>query len=133
MMKAKLLIFSCIIVFLLSEFTYTQTHNDSIWSTLYNDNNVIISFIFYSKADNYNNGIVLKMENLNNHKINYDFKLIFRADTSEVIRNLTGSLNEKEKKAGSSDGLFFIPFKDHTSLSEVGIKGCKITHQNTHR
>ncbi len=104
-----------------------QTKKDSIWNTLYNNEGFKISFIFYPEADNYNNGIVVKLDNFNDYGIAFNFKLIFRADTVEIIKSVSGSLKAYEKRTGSSAGLYFIPFKDRRSLSEVGIKGCKIT------
>jgi hypothetical protein len=32
----------------------------------------------------------------------------------------------RERRTGSNDGLYFIPFEDGRSLSEVGIKSCKV-------
>ena len=90
-------------------------------------NNPEISFIFYSEGDgDANNGVVIYLENKNDHNISFQFTLIFRAGVNDRVRAIDGTMIPLEKRTGSNDGLYYIPFEDGRSLSEVGIKSCKV-------
>ncbi len=91
------------------------------WTFLYQKDSVIAYFIWYTKADNLNDGVVVKLVNKNNFEVNYKFDLIFLSDTLKHIINLKGNLKPHETKTGSSQGLFFVPFKNGLSISDVGI------------
>ena len=71
------------------------------WTELAEKNDLHISFIFYSEADNYNNGVVLKLENSINKKISYSFDLIFRSPGTDKIEHVAGELQALQVKAGS--------------------------------
>ena len=45
-----------------------------------------ISFLFYSEADNINNGVVIKLFNSNDFPIDYRFTLIFRSNRAHPIQ-----------------------------------------------
>ena len=86
-----------------------------------------MSFIFYSDGDgDENNGVVIYLENKNNYNISYKFTLIFRVGATDRVKTIEGRMIPKERRTGSNDGLYFIPFEDGRSLSEVGIKNCKV-------
>ncbi len=86
-----------------------------------------ISFIFYSEGDGIeNNGVVIFLENKNEFSIKYKFKLIFRADTLDHSENVEGFLKPGKKITGSTAGLFWIPFKDKRTITQVGIQGLKV-------
>lgn len=96
------------------------------WKTLYNANGFNVAFIFYSNADSYHDGIVVKVHNKNNGSIKYSFELIFRSDSLDKKTTVEGILKPGEIKTGSNSKLFWVPFKDGKTISEVGIKGCRI-------
>ncbi len=97
------------------------------WKTLYNQKGFEVSFIFYSNADNYHDGIVIKIHNKNTYSIDYNFELIFRSDSVDKKTTVEGSLNPGETLTGSNSHLFWVPFKDGKTISEVGIRGCRVT------
>jgi len=85
-------------------------------------NGLSISFIFYKKANNTTNGIVLKIKNNNDFKVIYSFTLIFIADTNSKEEIVAGEINANHTQAGSNDGLFFLPFDETKIISQIGIK-----------
>ena len=46
------------------------------WTFLYQTDSVTVYFIWYAKADNKNDGVVIKLVNKNNIRVNYNFDLI---------------------------------------------------------
>ncbi len=117
----------CVFTFLiLSNFIIPQT-NEGPFKKLYDNHGLIVSFIFYSEGDgDENNGVVIYLGNKNNYNIAFQFTLIFRAGEIDRLRTVDGTMIPLEKRTGSNDGLYFIPFEDGRSLSEVGIKSCKV-------
>lgn len=100
--------------------------DDDVWKKLYDKDGFNVSFIFYGKADCSNNGIVVKIKNSGGERVFYSFKLIMRAEDKEADSNLAGWMDDGEVLTGSDNGLLFIPFKDGTSIKEVGIKNVKV-------
>ncbi len=86
-----------------------------------------IYFLFYQEGNGVeNNGVVIYLTNKNDFAINYKFQLIFRSDETENIQEVNGMLKEGERKTGSNEGLYFIPFADKRSISEVGVTKIQI-------
>ena len=99
----------------------------SPFKKLYDQNGLLIQFIFYSKGNGVNNnGVVIFLTNKNEFDISYSFNLVFRATSFDRIERISGYLKAWERKVGSNDGLYFIPFEDDKSISEVGINHCKV-------
>jgi hypothetical protein len=67
---------------------------------------------------------------MNEFDIAYGFSLIFRATSIDKTERVNGYLKAGEKKVGSNEGLYFIPFKDDKSITEVGIKSCKVERRS---
>ena len=61
--------------------------------------------------------------------IDYSFSLIFRADQTEKEQEVKGILKAGERKTGSNEGLYFIPFADKRSISEVGVTKIRVIKQ----
>ena len=102
-------------------------NNEDPFKKLYDNHGLIVSFIFYSEGDgDENNGVVIYLENKNDYNISFKFTLIFRAGAIDRVRTIDGRMIPWEKRTGSNDDLYFIPFEDGRSLSEVGIKSCKV-------
>ena len=97
------------------------------WKPLFKHEGVVFKYIFYSEADNENNGVVIMLINTNGYAVDYRFKVVFRADGDEVVREASGELDPGQAKTGDTDNLFWIPFLDGRSISEVGLRGYKIT------
>ncbi len=116
----------CIALLIVPRITFPQ-NDEGPFKKLYNNNGLIVSFIFYSEGDGEkNNGVVIYLENKNGHNISFQFTLIFRAGAIDRVRTVDGTMIPREKRTGSNDGLYFIPFEDGRSLSEIGIKGCRV-------
>ena len=116
-----------LIIFFLPLFVYAQDGNpDYPWQRLFADENISVKFIFYSKADNSNNGVVIKLENKLAVETEFSFRLIFKSLQEEKSQIVSGLLKPNEIITGSSRGLFFIPFPDGKSISELGITDIKI-------
>lgn len=120
-----------VFLFVISFLTFTQDGNpDYPWQKLYADDILDIKFLFYSKADNYNNGVVIKIENKTSQKIQFSFKLIFKSIEDETSKKVSGLLLPNEIITGSSRGLFFIPFPDGTGIAELGITKIRSNYYN---
>ena len=86
-----------------------------------------IYFLFYSEGNGIeHNGVVIYLKNENQYPINYSFILIFRADQAEKEQEVNGKLKAGERKTGSNEGLYFIPFSDKRSIYEVGVKKIRV-------
>ena len=116
----------CIALLIVPGITFSQ-NDESPFKKLYDNHGLIVSFIFYSEGDgDENNGVVIYLENKSDYNISFQFTLIFRAGAIDRVRTIDGTMIPREKRTGSNDGLYFIPFEDGRSLSEVGIKGCRV-------
>ena len=100
---------------------------EEAWKPLLTHEGVRFSFLFYSVADNYNNGVVLLLVNTNAYAVRYRFKMVFRASNGqEEVEQVEGELAAGEAKTGDRDGLFWIPFPDGRFIAEVGMRGYKV-------
>ena len=94
---------------------------------LYDQNGFLVQFIYYSQGNGVNNnGVVVFITNKNEFDISYDFNLIFRTAVIDKTEKVSGYLIAGEKKVGSNEGLYFIPFEDDKSITAVGINKCKV-------
>jgi len=117
----------CIMVIVTCSSTCLSQDTLSPFKKLYDKNGLLVEFIFYSEGNGvYNNGVVIFLTNNNEFDITYSFSLIFRATSIDKTEIVSGYLKAGEKKVGSNEGLYFIPFKDDKSITEVGIKSCKV-------
>ena len=117
----------CALTFLILSNLIIPQNNEGPFKKLYDNHGLIVSFIFYSEGDgDENNGVVIYLENKNDYNISFKFTLIFRAGAIDRVRTINGRMIPREKRTGSNDELYFIPFEDGRSLSEVGIKSCKV-------
>jgi flagellar hook assembly protein FlgD len=100
--------------------------HDTAWTPIVVRNGVQIAYIFYSEADNANNGVVIRLRNQNEHPVRYAFTIIFRGPEGEASAQADGRLRAGEMKTGDDDGLFWIPFKDGRSIGEVGLREIEV-------
>ena len=124
-MKNKIIKF-LFICLLFGKITSAQDYKNFGWTELAAKKGISISFIFYKKANNIKNGIVLKIKNDNEYDVVYNFTLIFKAGKELKEEFISGEINSRQIKAGSSDGLFFLPFDKTKTISELGIKKLKV-------
>lgn len=100
---------------------------EEAWKPLLTHEGVRFSFLFYSVADNYNNGVVVLLVNTNDYDVRYRFKMVFRSSSGqEEVELVEGKLTAGEAKTGDRDGLFWIPFPDGQFIAEVGMRGYKV-------
>lgn len=117
----------CALILLFFYVNTSSQADNGPFKKLFSGEGFIVSFIFYSEGDGEeNNGVVIYLENKNDYKISFEFILIFRAGEVDRVKTIKGEMIALERRTGSNDGLYFIPFEDGRSLSEVGIKNCKV-------
>ena len=104
----------------------TRAWHNAAWTPIVERNGVQIAYIFYSKADNANNGVVIRLRNRADHPVRYAFTIIFRGPEGEATARAEGRLRAGEMKTGDADGLFWIPFTDGRSIGEVGLRGLEV-------
>ena len=115
-----------IIIVVCSSVCFSQD-DQGPFKKLYDQSGFLVQFLFYSEGDGvHNNGVVIFLTNKNDFDISYRFNLIFRATSVDKTERVSGYLGAGEKKVGSNDGLYFIPFKDDKSITELGISKCKV-------
>ena len=129
-MNYILMMLSIVIIVTYSSVCFSQDSHGP-FKKLYDQNGLLIQFIFYSEGNGvYNNGVVIFLTNRNELDITYSFTLVFRATSIDKTERVRGDLKAGEKKVGSNDGLYFIPFEDDKSITEVGIKSCKVVRHS---
>ena len=100
---------------------------EDAWNRITSARGVEFAYLFYSKADNRNNGVVIRLRNQNEYPILYDFTVIFRTPTREATAEARGVLRAGQMKTGEKDGLFWIPFQNvDETIGEVGLRGIRI-------
>lgn len=105
----------------------TRSWQEDAWTPIVSHRGVDVTYIFYSEADNENNGVVLRLHNQNETPVRYDFTVIFRTPADERTAEVRGTLGPGEMKTGERDGLFWIPFPDGQSIGEIGIRGLDVS------
>lgn len=106
----------------------TQPWYETAWTLIAERDGVQITYLFYSKADNENNGVVLRLRNRNEYTVRYAFTVIFRGPKAETTAWVEGTLAPGEVKTGENDGLFWIPFKETGyRVGEIGLRGIQVT------
>ena len=105
----------------------TEPWYDTAWTPIVEKDGVRFAYIFYSRADNENYGVVIRLENKNERPVRYAFTIIFRGPRGEATARAEGRLAPGEMKTGEKDGLFWIPFTDGRTVGEVGLRGIDIS------
>ncbi len=126
-MRFKEMKFTIYLLLIFSFFIQAQQKEYSPLTQLFENNGLEIYFIYYSEGNGIkNNGVVVYLKNRNNYAVSYEFKLIFRAGKMDKSTLVSGKMKPLESRTGSNDGLYFIPYKDKKSITEVGISGCRV-------
>lgn len=101
-------------------------HEDA-WTEIITHDGVRFTYIFYSKADTENNGVVVRLQNQNPFPVRYAFTIVFRTPTAERSARTEGQLDAGEMKTGDTDGLFWIPFTEPgQTIGEIGLRGIRV-------
>jgi hypothetical protein len=112
----------------------TQPWYDTAWTPILTKDGVRVAYIFYSEADNVNDGVVLRLRNENDYSVRYTFTVIFRGPGAEATARAEGTLEAGQMKTGEEDGLFWIPFREGGhSIGELGLRGFRIQRLDDRR
>ena len=103
------------------------TSTDWAWKAMLKHEGLEFAYLFYSKADNHNNGVVLKLTNRNEYPVSYRFRVVLRSEDREVEFPVRGRIDARSILTGEEEGLFFVPFKDGTEILEVGLRGYRVS------
>jgi hypothetical protein len=99
---------------------------EAAWRSVAERDSVAVRYLFYSEADNVNNGVVLRLDNANSREIHYRLVAIFKSGESRVEETVSGKLAGRTTVTGDADGLFFIPFPDGRKVTQIGVRGLTI-------
>jgi hypothetical protein len=105
----------------------TRSWQEAAWTPIVEREGLAISFIFYSEAENRNDGVVVRLRNENDYPVRYAFTIIFRGPEAEATAPVQGTLTPGEMQTGSDSGLFWVPFEDEQSIGEVGLRNLRVT------
>jgi hypothetical protein len=103
-----------------------QTSTDWAWKRVVMQDSVAVEYVFYSEADNHNNGVALKLVNHGRRPADWEMTVIFRSGDRRVERSISGRIGPETLLTGDTAGLFFVPFDDGTPIGEIGIRGLDI-------
>ncbi len=117
---------AAVLIIVLSSVVYSQNNNYP-WQKILEKEGLNISFIFYPNSIKENNGVVLKLHNKSGNILKYNFEVIFKSDTLEHAEIVDGIIKPHEVITGSEKKLFWVPFKNGISISEVGVRKCQLT------
>ncbi|MBO6575432.1 MAG: hypothetical protein JJ896_08455 [Rhodothermales bacterium] len=106
-----------------------QVAGEWAWRHVHEADSVRVRYILYSEADNYNNGVVLRLDNFGTADVTYRFVAIFRSGEDRAETLVEGSLEAGASITGDSDGLFFIPFEDGREVTQIGMRGFRVTRR----
>lgn len=107
----------------------TRAWHDGAWNDIVTREGLSVSYIFYARADNSNNGVVLRLRNHNDYPVRYRFTVIFRGPDGRASAQAHGRVAARSIKTGEHDGLFWVPFKDGRSIGEVGLRGLEVRRE----
>lgn len=100
---------------------------EDAWTTIVRRGGVQFDYVFYRKADNRNNGVVIRLKNRNEYPVRYAFTILFRGPEGKEQATTKGILRAGEMKTGEANGLFWIPFAEGRRVGEIGLRGIEIT------
>lgn len=106
--------------------TREKRWQDDVWNQIVRVQGVDIAYLYYREADTVNDGVVIRLANSSDCLVRISFTVVFRSSTREVAVDEAYTLGPGERKTGSNDGLYWIPFQDGESIAEVGLRGLRV-------
>lgn len=103
-----------------------RTPGEWAWKNVLLQDSVRVRYIFYSEADNVNNGVVLRLDNHSVQDVEYRFVALFRSGEDQVETLVTGRVGAGKAITGDADGLFFVPFENGRSVEQIGLRGFRV-------
>lgn len=107
-----------------------QFSGEEAWKTLFEHEGLRFRYIFYPKANTNDDGVVVMLQNLNEHCVSYRFTLIFESPEGSTSADAEGTLASLEMKTGDAEGLFWVPFNDGRSIGAIGLRNYAVDRIN---
>lgn len=106
--------------------TTQRPWHEEAWNRIAVIDGVAFSYLYYSKADEINDGVVIRLENTLSRAVTVSFTVVFRTPQDEATAVYNGHLAPGEMKTGGNDGLYWVPFTSGASIGEVGLRGVSV-------
>jgi hypothetical protein len=106
--------------------TTRRPWHEEAWNRIAVIDGVAFSYLYYSKADEVNDGVVIRLENTSDQTVTVSFTVLFRTPEDEASATYRGRLAPGEMKTGGNDGLYWVPFTSGASIGEVGLRGVRV-------
>ena len=99
-----------------------QFSGEEAWKPLLEHEGLQFLYIYYSKANTKDDGVVIMLQNLNEYCIRYRFTIIFESQEGSASADAEGTLAPMEMRTGETDGLYWIPFDDGRYIGAIGLR-----------
>ena len=113
-----------------SESFAQQFSGEEAWKTLLEHEGLRFQYIFYSKANTNDDGVVVMLHNLNEYCISYRFTIVFESPEGSTSVDAEGTLASLEMKTGDAEGLYWIPFDDGRPIGAIGLRNYAVDRIN---
>ncbi len=107
-----------------------QFSGEEAWKTLFEHEGLRFQYIFYSKANTNDDGVVVMLQNLNEYCISYRFTIVFESPEGSTSVDAEGTLASLEMKTGDAEGLYWIPFDDGRPIGAIGLRNYAVDRIN---
>ena len=107
-----------------------QFSGEEAWKPLLEHEGLRFLYIYYSKADTKDDGVVIMLQNLNEYCIRYRFTIVFKSQKGSTSADAEGTLAALEMRTGESEGLYWIPFDDGRYIGEIGLRNYSVDRIN---
>ena len=99
-----------------------QFSGEEAWKPLLEHEGLRFRYIYYSRANTNDDGVVIMLQNLNEYCIRYRFTIIFESSEGSTSAVAEGTLASLEMRTGEADGLYWIPFDDGRYIGAIGLR-----------
>ena len=107
-----------------------QFSGEEAWKPLLEHEGLRFQYIYYSKANTNDDGVVIMLQNLNEYCIRYRFTIIFESQEGSASADAAGILAPLEMRTGDADGLYWIPFDDGRYIGAIGLRNYSVDRIN---
>ncbi len=99
-----------------------QFSGEEAWKPLLEHEGLRFRYIYYSRANTIDDGVVIMLQNLNEYCIRYRFTIVFESSEGSTSADAEGTLASLEMRTGETDGLYWIPFDDGRYIGAIGLR-----------